>query len=60
MSIGDEVLITGNTTPVIYHKIKSIEMDDKKIKRAKKGEEVGIKFPLCRKGDEVYKVIKSR
>jgi len=60
LSIGDEVLITGNTTPVIYHKIKSIEMDDKKIKRVKKGEEAGIKFPLCRKGDEVYKIIKNR
>ncbi len=56
LSAGDRVLVTGNTTPVFKHKIKSIEIDKKETSRTKKGQIVGIKMPLCRKNDEVYKI----
>jgi len=59
LKIGDEIMITGNTTPIIYHKIKSMEIENKKVDKVKKGQEVAIKVPVCRKGDEIYKVIKK-
>jgi len=59
IKIGDEIIITGKTTPIIYHKIKSMEINNKKVKKVKKGQEIAIKVPLCRKGDEIYKVVKK-
>lgn len=59
LKIGDTVMVIGNKTPIFYHKVKSMEIDNKKIKEVKKGQEVGIELPLCRKGDEIYKIIKK-
>ena len=56
---NDEIYIIGKTTGFIKHKIKSMEINKKPVNRAKKEEDVGIKMPLCRKGDDVYKVIKK-
>ena len=53
----DEILIIGKTTGVIRHKIESMEIKHKKVKEAKKGQDVGVKLPFCRKGDEVYRVV---
>jgi len=58
LRVGDDILVIGKTTPVIHQKIQSIEIDNKKVKVAEKGQEVGIKLPLCRKQDEFYKIIK--
>lgn len=60
LKVGDEIMIVGKTTGVLKHKIESMEEHHKQIGEAKKGEEVGIKLPLCRKNDELYKVIKKR
>ncbi|MDD5191620.1 MAG: U32 family peptidase [Candidatus Nanoarchaeia archaeon] len=59
LKVGDEILIIGKTTGVLKHKIQSMESHHKQITEAKKGEEIGIKLPLCRKNDELYKVIKK-
>jgi len=59
LKINDEIMIIGKTTGVLKHKIESIEAHYKQIAEAKKGDEVGIKLPFCRKNDELYKVIKK-
>ncbi len=56
--LKDDILVMGKTTPLIRCQIESMEIENKEVKRVKKGQEVGIKLPLCRKGDEVYKIIK--
>ncbi|MGC9309616.1 MAG: U32 family peptidase [Candidatus Nanoarchaeia archaeon] len=59
LKIGDEIYIIGNTT---FEKttIKSMEKSNKQVKEAKKGDKIGIKLPKCRKGDEVYKILKIK
>ncbi len=56
---GDEIYIIGNTTGIIKHKITSMQINHKEIKKVDKGRDVGIKLPFCRKNDEVYKIIKK-
>ncbi|MGV8152062.1 MAG: U32 family peptidase [Candidatus Nanoarchaeia archaeon] len=60
IKIGDEVLVLGKTTGVLNHKVESMQINKTDINEAKKGDQIGIKLPLCRKNDEVYKVIKKR
>ncbi len=60
LKIGDNLLISGKTTPLIRDKIESMEIDNKKVEKAEKGQEVGIKLPLCRTGNEVYKIWKKK
>ena len=59
IKIGDNVAIIGKTTGIIYSDISSMEINNKSVKSAKKGQEVGVKLPNVRKNDEVY-VIKKR
>ncbi len=59
LRIGDEILIIGKTTGVLRHKLESMEINHKKVSEVKKGEDVGILLPFCRKGDEVYRVVKK-
>jgi len=59
LKLGDEVYIIGNTTGLIKTKIESMEMRNHKVKKAKKGQDVGVKLPKCRKGDAVY-IIQKR
>ena len=59
LMLGDNILIMGKTTGLIRHKIQSMEIKNKPIKIVKKGQEVGIKIPLCRKGDELYLIIQK-
>lgn len=58
LKIGDEIVIIGENTGLEKSKIESIEIEHKKVNLAKKGEEVGIKSPFVRKGDDVYIVKK--
>ena len=60
LKIDNNILIMGKTTGLIRHKITSMEIKNKQVKQVKKGQEVGIKLPLCRKGDELYLIIKKR
>jgi U32 family peptidase len=59
LKINDEILIIGKTTGVQRIKIESMEVNHKQVSEVKKGDEVGLKVPECRKGDEVYKVVKK-
>jgi len=59
IKIGDELVIIGKTTGIEHVKIERIEIKNKSVAKAKKGQEVGIKLPLVRKGDEVYLVVES-
>jgi len=59
IKIGDELLILGDKTGVIRHKIERIEVDKKQVNEAKKSMEVGIKISGVRKGDKVYLVVKK-
>lgn len=59
LKIGDEVYIIGDKTGVIKHKIESMQIE-KEIKiEVNKGDSVGIKLPVCRRGDDVYLIKKK-
>ena len=58
LKINDEIIILGKTTGIVKAKIVSMEIDNKKIIRAIKGQIIGIKMPKCRKNDDLYKIIK--
>ena len=60
LKIGDEIMIIGKTTGVIKTKVESMEISHNPINEVKKGQDVGIKLPFCRKGDELYKIVKKR
>jgi len=57
LKINDEILIIGKTTGVIKTRIESMQVNHKPINEAKKADEIGIKLPFCRKGDELYKIV---
>ena len=51
----DNILIIGPTTGVIEQKIKSMEINHKKVKKAKKGQYVAIKVDkLVRENDKLF------
>ncbi len=55
IKIGDELLIIGNKTGVKQEKVKSMEINHKKVKSAKKGQRVAVKLKnIVRKNDKVY------
>lgn len=58
LKIGDEIVVIGKKTGIEKSKIKSMEIDHKKVESATKGKEVGIKTPFVKKGDDVYIVRK--
>jgi len=60
IKVGDELLILGDKTGVIRHKVERIEVDKKQVNEAKKGMEVGIKIPGAKKGDNVYLTVKKK
>ena len=59
LQIGNEILIIGNKTGLIKHKIERMEINRNPLNEARKGQEVGIKIPGARKGDKVYLVVKK-
>ncbi len=58
LKVGDKIIVVGKTTGIEKSQIKSIEMKNKSIQKAKKGDEIGIKLPQVRKNDEIY-IIKN-
>ncbi len=60
LKVGDEIVVIGNETGIIKSKIKRIEIKNKSIDKAKKGDDVGIKLSLVRKNDEVYVIKKNQ
>jgi selenocysteine-specific translation elongation factor len=56
LKVGDKIHIKGHTTD-IEMTIASMQIDNKNVTEAKKGQSVGIKVPeRVRAGDKVYKV----
>jgi len=53
---GDEIRIVGGEDTDFKQAVKSIESEHKKIKKAKKGQEIGLK--ISKKAREGYKVYK--
>ena len=61
ISVGDEILITGNTTGVIQGKVEQMFVNDKKgIKEAKQGDVITFEVPeRVRENDKLY-VVKNK
>jgi len=57
--IGDELLILGDKTGVVRHRIEKMEIEKRVVSEAVKGQEVGIKIADVRKGDKVYLIVKK-
>jgi selenocysteine-specific translation elongation factor len=56
LKVGDKIHIKGHTTDVEMD-LTSMQIDNKDVTQAKKGQSVGIKVPeRVRPGDVVYKV----
>lgn len=57
LSIGDTIRIVGGESTDFEQTVDSMEVDHKKVKKAKKGNEVGLKVKeKVREGYKVYKV----
>ncbi len=54
LKVGDEIIILGKITGIIRSKIKHIEIKNKSVQQAKKGDEIGLKLPIVRNNDESY------
>ena len=55
LSVGDRILIIGETTGVVEHQIESLWVDDQPAQEARKGEECTFPLPeKVRTGDKVY------
>ena len=59
LKVGDDIVIVGKDTPLQSLKVERIEIYNKSIKIANKGDEVGIKTNPVKKNDEVYRIIKK-
>ncbi|MCR4327607.1 MAG: U32 family peptidase [Nanoarchaeota archaeon] len=56
LKVGDEINVIGPTTGIEKVKVSSIEINNKSVEKASKGDEVGIKLSRVRVNDEVYKI----
>jgi len=59
LKVGDEIYIKGDTTGLMRTRIESMEIKNKPVETVSKGQDVGIKLPECRKGDEVYLIVEK-
>lgn len=57
LSIGDNIMIQGPTTGVITQKLKEMQINHKKIKKAKKGQSIAIKTTKVRPNDKVFLIV---
>jgi selenocysteine-specific translation elongation factor len=56
IKVGDKIRIKGHTTDIEMD-VASMQIDNKNVAEAKKGQSVGIKVPdKVRAGDKVFKV----
>jgi len=57
ISDGDEIRIVGGESTDFKQKVSSMQVDHKQVKKAKKGDSVGLKVSeKVREGYKVYKV----
>ena len=55
------MMIQGETTGIVEQKLKSIEINHKKVKKAEKGQIIAIKLDkLSRKQDKVYIIVTNK
>ncbi len=55
VSVGDNLFITGKTTPARFVKVEELQQEHKFVDSVSKGEMVGLKLPfLARRGEQVY------
>lgn len=59
LEIGDEVYIKGDITGIKRARVESMQIEHSPVSQVIKGQEVGIKLPQCRKGDEVFLIKKK-
>ena len=58
LSVGDEILITGETTGAYEDKVEEIRVDLKPVETARKGDLLSIKTQdLVRRNDKVFKIV---
>ena len=56
LKVGDRIHIKGHTTDIDFD-VASMQINNKNVAEAKKGDSVGVKVPdRVRPGDKVYKV----
>ena len=60
LKVSDEVIIVGKTTGIKKTKVSHIEIKNKPIQQAKKGDEIAIQLPKVRKNDEIYVILKKK
>ncbi|MDD6256712.1 peptidase U32 family protein [Methanobrevibacter boviskoreani] len=59
LSLGDELMVQGPTTGSVRYTVNSMEIENRRIEKACKGQDVGVYFPeKLRKNDFVYKLVK--
>ncbi|OIO45897.1 MAG: hypothetical protein AUJ25_01105 [Parcubacteria group bacterium CG1_02_37_13] len=57
LKVGDEIRIVGGENTDFQQKVDSMQIDHKPLKKAKKGQEVGLKIKKqVREGYKVFKV----
>jgi putative protease len=60
LNVGDEILITGETTGAYEDLVEEIRVDLKPVERAVKGEYLSLKTTdIIRRNDKVYKIVPS-
>jgi putative protease len=59
LNVGDKIAVIGKTTGITNSKVEGIEINNQSVNSGKKGQEIGIKLPLVRKNEEVYRIIKN-
>ncbi len=63
IKVGDKIAIIGKDLGIINTSVESMQIEHKKIEKAEKGQEVGIKFKTdkkLKKNYEIYKIIKNK
>ncbi len=60
LKVGENIIVIGKSTGIVSSKIQRIEIKNSPVEKATKGQEVGIKLPLVRKNEEVYKIVPSK
>lgn len=60
LKIGDEIYLSNKDSAIQRIKIESMQIDHQPVEVANKGQEVGIKLPLCKKNDDVYLILRKR
>ena len=60
LNIGDKVLISGPKTPATFTKVSEIEVNHKRVKKAAKGQIVGLKVPIRVRPDDKLFIWKKK